>query len=107
VKSVNHSVFGLWVVDADILSKSVACSESITQRNVKNKLAHKLINNVFDSVGPRGRQMIATESFVYNEGELTSGVDIHLNPIKKEKKKSDGSSTTNRAKGRCRVFQVK
>jgi hypothetical protein len=44
---------------------------------------------------------------VYNEGELTSGVDIHLTPVKSKKRKSDGSSTTNRAQGRCRVCQVK
>jgi hypothetical protein len=50
--------------------------------------------------------MIATESDVYNEGELTSGVDIHLTPVKSKERKSDGSCTTNRAQGRYRVCKV-
>jgi hypothetical protein len=50
------------------------------QRDFYVELAHHLIDNVFDSVGLRGWQMIVTESVVYYEGELNSGVDIHLNP---------------------------
>jgi hypothetical protein len=50
--------------------------------------------------------MIATESVVYNEGELTSGVDIHMTPVKSKKMKSDGSFTTNSPQGRYRVCKV-
>jgi hypothetical protein len=107
VEEVNLSVVGMCVVDAYIVFKSVARNESITQRDFYIELPHQLIDNVFDSLGLRGRQTIATESVVYNEGELTSGVDIHLNPVKSNKRKSDGSSTTYRAQGRCRACQVK
>jgi hypothetical protein len=106
-KRVNLSIVGMCVVNAYLVFKSVACNESVTQRDFYIELSHQLIDNVFDSVGLRGRQMFATESVVYNEGELTSGVDIHLTPVKSKKRKSDGSSATNRAQGRCQVCKVK
>jgi hypothetical protein len=105
-KRVNLFVVGMRVVDAYLVFKSVARNESITQRDFYIELPHRLIDNVFDSVGLCGRQMIATESAVYNDSELTSGVDVHLTPVKSEKWKSDGSSATNRAQGRCRVCKV-
>jgi hypothetical protein len=106
-KRVNLSVLGMCVVDTYLVLRSVACNERITQRDFYIELAHQLIDNIFDSTGLRRRQTIATESVLYNEGELTSGVDIHLTPVKSKKRKSDGSFTTNRAQGRCRVCKVK
>jgi hypothetical protein len=100
-------VVGMCVVDAYLVFKSASPNESITQRYFYIELAHQLTDNVFDTVGLRGRQTIATESVEYNEGELTSGVDIHLTPFKSKMRKSDGFCANNRAQGRCRVCQVK
>jgi hypothetical protein len=55
-KRVNLSVVGMCAVDAYLVFKSVARSESITQRDFYIEPAHHLIDNVFDSVGLRGRQ---------------------------------------------------
>jgi hypothetical protein len=106
-RRVNLFILGMCVVDAYLVFKSAACNESITQRDFYLELAHQLIGNVFDSVGLRALQVIATERIVSNEGELTSGVDTHLTRVKSTKRKSDGPFTTNRALGRCRVCKVK
>jgi hypothetical protein len=105
-KRVNLSMLEMCIVDTYLVFKPVACNKRITKRDFYIELAHQLIGKDFDSVGLRGRQMIATESVVYTEGELTSGVDIRMTPVKCKKRKSDGSFTTHRTQGRCGVCKV-
>jgi hypothetical protein len=44
-KRVNLPVFGMCVADAYLVFKSVACNESITQRDFYIELEHQLIDN--------------------------------------------------------------
>jgi hypothetical protein len=73
---VTLSFVGICVVDAYFVFKSSECNESIRHRDFYFELAYQRIDSDFDSVGLRGGKMIATVGVVYNEGELTSGVDI-------------------------------
>jgi hypothetical protein len=107
VEEGNLYIVVVCVADAYLVLKSAARNKRMTLRYFYVEFAHQLIDNVFDSMGLRCRQMIVTESVVYNKVELTSGVDTYLTPVKSKMRESDGSFTTNRAQGRFRVRKVK
>ena len=108
-KRVNLSIFSMCVVDAWLVYRgahegtnlSVLCQDEFYKR-----LAHGLIRNSFDSVGlrsrsgpglgPRGRDFDG-------EGGASGGVDVHLTPTKRRKKKkgSSGKYTKYSFQGRC------
>lgn len=104
---VNLSLVGMCVVDSWLAFK--ACKGSrcmVDQRDFYNKLTEQLIDNNFDYVGCRERQDVGNESAAVVDGNVRSGIDVHLTPTKK-RRTCKGQRTQYLLQGKCLVCGTK
>lgn len=95
------------VVDAWLVYKGVhGMLLETTQAEFYSTLAEQLIDNCFDHVGRRDRQVLPSESATYNNGAPTSGVGAHLTPTRRRKRRRNGEVTSATRQNKCRVCRV-
>ena len=109
--NLNLSIWSMCVVDAWVLYRAALEGTNLPvmcQNEFYTSLAHGLIKNHFGTVGllPRSATTLGSRGRAFSsDGQAAGGVDVHLTPTKRRKKKKgqEGDFTKNRFQGRCCV----